>query len=190
MQTLLEGNFIKYRIQKLALLCIGMFFGFNSFAQLPDDTENIKSTDILGYDKIKGTPDTSDVNRFAWLSVRIDLELVKISGWTGKATFRGHVEQDPSLSWIKSGFKTQENLVYLQTIYSLSQLFSLKLEKYMNGRYIPIMNLLENAKSKAVKDYNADLQAEISKLEAESDFGRNKEVVDEWRKSTLADLIK
>jgi hypothetical protein len=190
MQTFIRGNFIKHCIHKLALLFIFLFIGFISFAQLPDDTETIKSADILGFEKIKGTPDTNDVQRFCYLSVYIDLELVKINAWTGKATFKGHVNQDPSLSWIKSGFKNQENLVYLQSIYSLSQLFSLKLEKYMNGRYLPFMNLLENVKSKAVKEYNTELKNEISKFEAESDFGRNKQVVADWRKEIIADLVK
>lgn len=175
---------------KSTLIFILILFRLSSSAQLPNDADSIKCTDILGYEKIKGIPDTNDVHRFCYLNVKIDLELVKINAWTGKATFKGLVDQDPSLSWIKPNFMNQENLVYLQTMYSLAQLFSSKLEKYMNGKYIPFRNLLENAKSDAVKEFNAKLNDEISKLETESDFGRNTQVVDDWRRRILADLDK
>jgi hypothetical protein len=177
-------------MKKYAFILFLVFVSLVSRAQLFDDNDSLISRDNINYNNILGTPDTSNKKRFCYLSVSINLQLLNISAWTGKAKFKGYVIQDPTKSWIKYESMNEENLEYLQTMYSLSRLFAYRLEEYMNGRYIPFLNWLEGVKTRETKDYNEKLKAEISKMEIETDFGNNKQLVEAWKNNTLLELKK
>jgi hypothetical protein len=175
---------------KYVFISLFVFVSLLSHAQLFDDNDSLISPDNINYNNILGTPDTSNNERFCYLSVSINLQLLKVNAWTGKAKFKGYVIQDPTKSWIKYESMNEENLEYLQTIYYLSRLFAYRLEEYMNGRYIPFLNWMEGVKTRETKDYNEKLTAEISKMEIETDFGNNKQLVEAWKNKTLLELRK
>jgi hypothetical protein len=102
---------------------------------------NVNNRDTLVYDlqrklnwnDFRGRPqntDTSDKKSFLFTTIMI--EMTKVNVWLGYATYKCKGVFFRDVSWILSQYKNDSFLKYQQTLYDISELFALKLQKELN----------------------------------------------------------
>lgn len=83
------------------------------------------------------------------------------------------------LSWVKSEYKTQQLLDYLQLKYDIAHYFAKKSEKEINSKKINAGNT--NKINGIIESYLVGRDKALNEFDVESDFGNSVEIIDRWK---------
>jgi hypothetical protein len=109
----------------------------------------------------------------------IELYTGKMSVWTGGfKEFKAQGVFYSDISKIKHSFSTEQAQKQLDVLFSLTQLYAIRLAADLNSRKPKLAN--KTKIQKIIDAYNSDFEAEKAKFNLETGFGSNKNALDEW----------
>jgi hypothetical protein len=150
------------------------------------DTISKRYKKNLEWTDFKMLPDLNNEKK-VHIELTFGVFVKKINVWTGTTTVEsfGGIRRD--LSWIKSEYKSQQLLDYLQLKYDISHYFAKKSEKEINSKKINAGNV--NKINGIIELYLVERDKVLSSFDLESDNGNSKEILDKWKQKLLKEEL-
>jgi len=150
------------------------------------DTISKRHIDIIEWTDFKMLPDMSTEKK-VHLELTFGVFVKKVNIWTGTATVESFGGMRRDISWIKSEYKSQQLLDYLQLKYDISHYFAKKSEKEINSKKINAGNV--NKINGIIELYLVERDKVLQELDLESDLGNRAEIIDKWKQKLLKEEI-
>lgn len=152
--------------------------------------------DTLYYDKqptitwkdFKEIPDLSNDSLKAFLSVAIQMRLLKINVWMGYGTYDAHAIVYRNASWVKQGIQDTLILRHLQYAFALNELIASKLKQQVNDSKINLR--WKNKIDKIFNKYDLYSKQCLNAYYTETENGQNKQKQAEWEAMIDRNQIK
>lgn len=150
------------------------------------DTITKRTKNILEWNDFKMLPDFNNEMK-VHIELTFGVFVKKVNVWTGVIAVEsfGGIRRD--LSWVKSEYKTQQLLSYLQLKYDISHYFSKKSEKEINSSKINAGNT--NKINGIIESHLIGRDQVLNELDVVSDFGNRVEIIDKWKQKLFKEEI-
>lgn len=150
------------------------------------DTISKRYKNILEWTDLKMLPDLNNEMK-VHIELTFGVFVKKVNVWTGVTTVEsfGGIRRD--LSWVKSEYKSQQLIDYLQLKYDIAHYFAKKSEKEINSKKINAGNT--NKINGIIESLLVGRDKTLNELDIESDFGNRAEIIDKWKQKLYKEEI-
>jgi hypothetical protein len=153
-------------------------FGFLDLQASESDTITYKTKNKLEWSDFKMNPDLSDSAKIH-LNLTIVTFTKKIDIWFGIIKVESFAGIKRDSSWVKSEYKNDLMLEYVQLKYDIANVYAKKAENEINKKKI---NAAFTRKiEKIIESHIKEMNFALEKYNIETDFGNNKEMIDKWK---------
>ncbi|MDR2424550.1 MAG: hypothetical protein LBD59_07485 [Prevotellaceae bacterium] len=156
--------------------------GFFNLYAVENDSITYKLKSELDWSDFKMNPDYSDSSKIYW-ELTIVTYTKKVDIWFGiikVESFAGFLRNS---SWVKSEFKTDLMLDYVQLKYEIANLYAKRAETEINKKKINAG--MTRKISKIIESYIEKMHSTLKLYDVETDFGVNQDMIEKWKNKLI-----